>query len=88
MPRSHELDVQAVKMTILHYARAQNIDSAAVAQAMAEVLGLIAVTLDREIGRQAFDERIAEFSDVARVAYLRATHMMTPVPTDALRPVN
>lgn len=79
MTRSHDLDVQVIKSAILQYARARDADSAAVVHAMAEVLALIALNLDRGVGYQAFDERAAEFVDMARSAYMRAV----PWPADS-----
>jgi len=64
-------DAERAKMAMLQYARANNIDSAPFVAALAEVVGMIAAVLDREAGYQRFDERMAEFTEMARASYLR-----------------
>lgn len=68
--------VDDVKMAILRIAHAHDIDSAVLVQAMAEVTGMIAAQLDRDVGLQTFDERIASFSEHARQHYLRGPEML------------
>jgi hypothetical protein len=69
-------DVQAVKMAILRFAHVHDVDSAVLVQAMAEVTGMVAAQLDRDIGLQTFDERMASFAEHARAHYLRGPTML------------
>lgn len=65
------VDVARVRFAILKFAHDSNIDSAVLIQAMAEVIGMTAHVLDRDIGYQNFDERMATFRDHARAWYLK-----------------
>lgn len=76
--RTHVLDVEKVKLAILRFVRDNNVDSAALVEAMAEICGMTASALDREIGHQGFDERMAAFTERAQAAYLRHSTALVP----------
>ncbi|HKQ24102.1 MAG TPA: hypothetical protein VJT81_06635 [Burkholderiales bacterium] len=69
--RTFELDVQAVKLRILRMAEREDLDSAVLLAALADVVGLTGATADKHVGFQPFDDRIDSFVERARAAYVR-----------------
>ena len=69
--RTFELDVQAVKLRILRMAQKENLDSAVLVAAMADVLGLSAATLDLRGTPQEIDARIGSFVERAKQEHRR-----------------
>jgi hypothetical protein len=71
--RTFELDVQKVKLRILGLAEQEGLDSAIVVAAMADVLGLVAATLDARsiVGPVPFAQRMASFHERAERGYRR-----------------
>lgn len=72
MKRTRQLDVQSVKLDILRYARDHDLDTEVLIEALAQLCGLTAAVLDRDVCAQPFDERMAAFCERAREAYRRA----------------
>lgn len=79
MNRPHAMAVQDCKLAVLRHARDHNTDSAALVQALAEVIGMTAAVLDRETGYQNFDERMAEVMEIARATYRKGPGLLAPV---------
>ena len=71
MSRTFELDVQAVKLKILKYAQREDLDSAVLTAAIADVLGLTAATLDIRAGGRDFASRMDAVIERARAAHTR-----------------
>jgi len=69
--RTFELDVQAVKLRILRMAQKENLDSAVLVAAMADVLGLSAATLDLRGTPQEIDTRIGSFVERVKQEHRR-----------------
>lgn len=85
MPLIHSFDlateevIKSVKLRILSFCNAKNIDSSHVVAAMADVLGMIAAKLDNEQGvRQTLDDRMDSFYYRAKQSYAR--HRMASMP--------
>lgn len=75
------VSVDQVKAALFKYLRDNDVDSAVLMQALAEVVGMTAAILDRDVGRQSFTERMQEFEDVAFTIYRRG------LPTTKGRPL-
>jgi len=74
MKRPFELDVQRLKMAILAHAQRHDLDSEVLVAALADVLGLTAAVLDRQICHLPFETRMETFAEMARAAYDRTTN--------------
>ncbi len=73
MSRTHELNIERVRLDILAYAKRNNLNSDVVIAAMADIVGMSAAILDRETGAVPFDDRMAVFTERARSQYVRVT---------------
>jgi hypothetical protein len=67
-----EHKVSRVKLQILEFANARDLDSAHVAAAMADVLGMTAAKLDLVGNRTSLDDRLHSFTERAATTYRRA----------------
>lgn len=79
MTRPRQLDVQAVRLAILRFAHDHDIESGVLMEALADVCGMTAGALDREVGIQSIDERMAVFTERAKQTYRRLpVRLVTP----------
>lgn len=70
--KTFEVDVQAMKVAILEYAKQTDMDSARVVAAMAEVVGLVIAVLEsRGMEKAGFEDYMGSFADRARQSYRR-----------------